>query len=200
MPHEKVTQAITHKHECLRAPIAVGPIHRLDRTYPSKKSHTHKQTRIPSRQIAHLSQEDATDPKSRHKGKFESEAYLAEIGMPYTSIRPTYIYGPLNYNPLEQYFFERLDQDRTVIVPGERARIVHRNGLTVARGWDVEDRSLRACGGGWLQVVVGQSLIALQDFLIGWVGGYHGHEFLLFVEPVLVVGAFMVARSCSSSR
>lgn len=65
-------------------------------------------------------QEDATDPKSRHKGKFESEAYLAEIGMPYTSIRPTYIYGPLNYNPLEQYFFERLDQDKTVIVPGEK--------------------------------------------------------------------------------
>ncbi|CAN0158504.1 unnamed protein product, partial [Ectocarpus fasciculatus] len=63
-------------------------------------------------------EEDATDPKSRHKGKFESEAYLSEIGMPYTSIRPTYIYGPLNYNPLEQYFFERLDQDRTVIVPG----------------------------------------------------------------------------------
>ncbi|CAN0065354.1 unnamed protein product [Scytosiphon promiscuus] len=61
---------------------------------------------------------DATDPKSRHKGKCESEAYLEEIGMPYTSIRPTYIYGPLNYNPLEQYFFERLDQDRTVIVPG----------------------------------------------------------------------------------
>lgn len=40
--------------------------------------------------------------------------------MPYTSIRPTYIYGPLNYNPLEQYFFERLDQDRPVIVPGEK--------------------------------------------------------------------------------
>lgn len=42
--------------------------------------------------------------------------------MPYTSIRPTYIYGPLNYNPLEEYFFERLDQDRTVIVPGEAER------------------------------------------------------------------------------
>ena len=59
------------------------------------------------------------DPKSRHKGKYESEAYLEEIGMPYTSIRPTYIYGPLNYNPLEQYFFERLDQDRPIIIPGE---------------------------------------------------------------------------------
>jgi hypothetical protein len=30
--------------------------------------------------------------------------------MPFTSIRPTYIYGPLNYNPLEEWFFERLDQ------------------------------------------------------------------------------------------
>ncbi|CAN0402725.1 unnamed protein product [Ascophyllum nodosum] len=61
---------------------------------------------------------DEVDPKSRHKGKYESEAYLEEIGMPYTSIRPTYIYGPLNYNPLEQYFFERLDQDRPIIIPG----------------------------------------------------------------------------------
>lgn len=66
-----------------------------------------------------IGKSDAVDPKSRHKGKYESEAYLEKIGMPYTSIRPTYIYGPLNYNPLEQYFFERLDQDRPVIVPGE---------------------------------------------------------------------------------
>ena len=38
--------------------------------------------------------------KSRHKGKLETEAYLRNIGIPFTSIRPTYIYGPLNYNPL----------------------------------------------------------------------------------------------------
>lgn len=80
-------------------------------------------------------QGDAVDPKSRHKGKFESEAYLKEIGMPYTSIRPTYIYGPLNYNPLEQYFFERLDQDRTVIVPGK----VH--SPRVRKGRSTEHRS-----------------------------------------------------------
>jgi hypothetical protein len=35
--------------------------------------------------------------------------------MPFTSIRPTYIYGPLNYNPLEEWFFERLDQVHTAI-------------------------------------------------------------------------------------
>ena len=82
---------------------------------------------------------DATDPKSRHKGKLgkvynhpfipvhmasqpsthlapndsplvdprhslhstETETYLAEAGLPFTSIRPTYIYGPQNYNPVE---------------------------------------------------------------------------------------------------
>ena len=38
--------------------------------------------------------------KSRHKGKLETEAYLKQIGIPFTSIRPTYIYGPMNYNPL----------------------------------------------------------------------------------------------------
>lgn len=43
---------------------------------------------------------DQEDQKSRHKGKLETEAYLREIGIPFTSIRPTYIYGPMNYNPL----------------------------------------------------------------------------------------------------
>ena len=43
---------------------------------------------------------DTEDVKSRHKGKLETEAYLRQIGIPFTSIRPTYIYGPLNYNPL----------------------------------------------------------------------------------------------------
>lgn len=73
--------------------------------------------------------------------------------MPYTSIRPTYIYGPLNYNPLEQYFFERLDQDRTVIVPGERARTVSRNGLGEGVGcrgpFPPRRVWMRAVAGGW---------------------------------------------------
>lgn len=43
---------------------------------------------------------DAEDPKSRHKGKLETEAMLRTRGVPFTSIRPTYIYGPLNYNPI----------------------------------------------------------------------------------------------------
>jgi nucleoside-diphosphate-sugar epimerase len=61
---------------------------------------------------------DPIDPKSRHRGKFETEAYLAQQGLPSTSIRPTYIYGPQNYNDLEAWFFDRIVRDRPVPIPG----------------------------------------------------------------------------------
>ncbi|NMF57036.1 NAD-dependent epimerase/dehydratase family protein [Pseudanabaena yagii] len=65
---------------------------------------------------------DAVDPKSRHKGKLDTEAYLqqvlAESGFPYTSIRPTYIYGPRNYNDVEAWFFDRIVRDRPIPIPG----------------------------------------------------------------------------------
>ena len=61
---------------------------------------------------------DAVDPESRHKGKFQTENYLAEQGVPFTSVRPVYIYGPLNYNPLEAWFFDRLTRDRPLPIPG----------------------------------------------------------------------------------
>jgi nucleoside-diphosphate-sugar epimerase len=72
---------------------------------------------LKSDQMPHI-ETDPVDPKSRHKGKFETETYLAEAGLPFTSIRPTYIYGPQNYNPLEEYFFNRVDNGRPIIVPG----------------------------------------------------------------------------------
>lgn len=78
---------------------------------------------------------DAEDVKSRHKGKLETEAYLRSIDIPYTSIRPTYIYGPMNYNPLEEYFFERLDAGRKVCIPGHGQHITglgHVEDLAVA--------------------------------------------------------------------
>ena len=78
---------------------------------------------------------DEEDENSRHKGKLETEAYLRKIGIPFTSIRPTYIYGPGNYNPLEEYFFTRLDADRTVCIPGHGQHITglgHVEDLAVA--------------------------------------------------------------------
>lgn len=74
---------------------------------------------------------DAIDPKSRHKGKFETEAYLASSGVPFTSIRPVYIYGPQNYNDLEAWFFDRIVRDRPIPVPG--------NGMHLTQMGHVQD-------------------------------------------------------------
>jgi nucleoside-diphosphate-sugar epimerase len=70
-----------------------------------------------SDQMPHI-EGDAVDPNSRHKGKHETEAYLAAQGVPFTSIRPTYIYGPQNYNDLEAWFFDRIVRDRPIPIPG----------------------------------------------------------------------------------
>ncbi|MGF1491744.1 MAG: NAD-dependent epimerase/dehydratase family protein [Microcoleaceae cyanobacterium] len=61
---------------------------------------------------------DPIDPKSRHIGKHETETYLATTNLPWTSIRPAYIYGPLNYNPLESWFFDRIVAKRPIPIPG----------------------------------------------------------------------------------
>ncbi|KAL9251103.1 Chloroplast stem-loop binding protein of 41 kDa b, chloroplastic-like protein [Drosera capensis] len=64
------------------------------------------------------SEVDAVDPKSRHKGKLETESLLESKGVNWTSIRPVYIYGPLNYNPVEEWFFHRLKAGRPIPIPG----------------------------------------------------------------------------------
>ena len=71
---------------------------------------------LKSDQMPHV-EGDPVDPKSRHKGKHETEAYLAAQGLPFTSIRPVYIYGPQNYNDLEAWFFDRIVRDRPIPIP-----------------------------------------------------------------------------------
>lgn len=66
---------------------------------------------------------DPVDPKSRHKGKLDTEEYLVENGLTYTAIRPTYIYGAGNYNPLDQWFYERLDKGMPICIPGHGAHL-----------------------------------------------------------------------------
>jgi nucleoside-diphosphate-sugar epimerase len=85
---------------------------------------------LKSDQLPHI-EGDAVDPKSRHKGKHETEAYLSQHNLPFTSIRPTYIYGPLNYNPLESWFFDRIVRDRPLPIPG--------NGLHITQLGHVKD-------------------------------------------------------------
>ena len=77
---------------------------------------------LKSDQLPHI-EDDPVDPKSRHKGKHETEAFLEQLGLPWTSIRPTYIYGPQNYNDLESWFFDRIVRDRPIPIPGNGMHI-----------------------------------------------------------------------------
>ncbi len=77
---------------------------------------------LKSDQLPHI-EGDPVDPKSRHKGKHETEAFLTQLGLPWTSIRPTYIYGPQNYNDLEAWFFDRIVRDRPIPIPGNGMHI-----------------------------------------------------------------------------
>ncbi|MBF2047272.1 MAG: NAD-dependent epimerase/dehydratase family protein [Leptolyngbya sp. IPPAS B-1204] len=83
-----------------------------------------------SDQMPHV-ESDPVDPNSRHKGKFATEQYLAEQGIPFTAIRPVYIYGPQNYNDLEAWFFDRIVRDRPLPIPG--------NGLHLTQLGHVKD-------------------------------------------------------------
>ena len=72
-----------------------------------------------------LDEDAPLDPASRHAGKGETEAWLRAEGIPFTSFRPTYIYGPGNYNPVENWFFDRIIHDRPVPLPGDGSTITH---------------------------------------------------------------------------
>jgi nucleoside-diphosphate-sugar epimerase len=76
-----------------------------------------KSDEMPHREV------DAGDPKSRHKGKLDTEALLADKGVNFTSLRPVYIYGPLNYNPVEEWFFHRIKAGRPILVPNSGLQV-----------------------------------------------------------------------------
>ncbi|EPS69756.1 hypothetical protein M569_05003 [Genlisea aurea] len=78
---------------------------------------------------------NAVDPKSRHKGKLETEKLLQSRGVNWTSLRPVYIYGPLNYNPVEEWFFHRLKAGRPIPIPSSGLQVTqlgHVKDLAVA--------------------------------------------------------------------
>ena len=88
-----------------------------------------------------LDESAPTDPASRHAGKAETEAWLLAEGIPFTSFRPTYIYGPGNYNPVEKWFFDRIAHGRPVPLPGDGSTITqlgHVNDLAAAMARSLE--------------------------------------------------------------
>ena len=102
---------------------------------------------LKSEEMPHL-ESDPVDPKSRHKGKLDSEECLKKLGLPWCSFRPTYICGPGNYNPVERFFFERVDADRSICIPGHGQHLTglgHVEDLAVAMA-NVIDRTDRTTG------------------------------------------------------
>ena len=88
---------------------------------------------LKSTQMPHV-EGDAVDPNSRHKGKHHTEGYLKDSGIPWTSIRPVYIYGPQNYNDLEAWFFDRIVRNRPLPIPG--------NGKFITQFGHIQDLAL----------------------------------------------------------
>ncbi len=114
---------------------------------------------LKSHQMPHR-EGDTVDPNSRHKGKHHTEAYLAEAGIPWTSIRPTYIYGSQNYNDLEAWFFDRLVRNRPLPIPG--------NGLHFTQFGHVQD------------LAVGMSKIIGNQKAIGQIYNLSGDRYVTF--------------------
>ncbi|MGB7565372.1 MAG: NAD-dependent epimerase/dehydratase family protein [Prochlorococcaceae cyanobacterium] len=81
------------------------------------------------------------DPASRHAGKADTEQWLRAEGIPFTSFRPTYIYGPGNYNPVERWFFDRIVHGRPIPLPGDGRTITqlgHVDDLATAMARSIE--------------------------------------------------------------
>ena len=83
--------------------------------------------------MCHSFQIDAVDPKSRHKGKLETESLLEARGVNWTSLRPVYIYGPLNYNPVEEWFFHRLKAGRPIPIPNSGMQVTQLGHVKVSK-------------------------------------------------------------------
>ncbi len=70
-----------------------------------------------------LTEESPLDASSRHLGKADTERWLLKQKFPFTSFRPTYIYGPGNYNPIEKWFFDRIVNNKPIPIPDDGSLI-----------------------------------------------------------------------------
>ncbi len=73
-----------------------------------------------------LAPPDDSDAYCRNKADTERMLFRlhAEIGLPATTLRPPYIYGPENPFHREQFFFDRLLAGRPILIPGDGSRLM----------------------------------------------------------------------------
>jgi nucleoside-diphosphate-sugar epimerase len=125
---------------------------------------------LPSEQMPHR-EDDLVDPQSRHKGKYETEQYLQNEGIPFTSIRPVYIYGSGNYNDLEGWFFDRLVRNLPILIPN--------GGLHFTQFGHVED------------LAIAMSKVLGNSNAIGQIYNVSGDRYVTFKGLALACGEAM---------
>jgi 2'-hydroxyisoflavone reductase len=69
------------------------------------------------------------------------EAGCSAEGVPFTILRPAFIYGKYNYAPRESYFFDLALKDDTVVVPEEKLAL-----FSFVSVWDVARIAIRCMG------------------------------------------------------
>ena len=104
--------------------------------------------------ILPLDENALIDKESRHIGKSLTENWLTESRIPFTSFRPTYIYGPGNYNPIESWFFNRIVNKRPIPIPGNGETITQlghvfdlANAMAITLETDKTRNSVYNCSG-----------------------------------------------------
>ena len=101
-----------------------------------------------------LTENDPIDLSSRHIGKFETEDWLINQKIPFTSFRPTYIYGPNNYNKIENWFFERIIFSKKVPIPNDGSLITQlghvsdlSDAMLLSTHFDAAENKIYNCSG-----------------------------------------------------
>ena len=131
-----------------------APLHRL--IYISSAGVYKKTENYP------YSEESEVDEYSRHYGKVETENWLIEEGIPFTSFRPTYIYGPGNYNPIERWFFDRVCKKTTIPIPND-GQIITQLGhvkdlaiaINISKDNDIAKNKIYNCSGNKSISIIG---------------------------------------------
>jgi 2'-hydroxyisoflavone reductase len=76
---------------------------------------------------APLVSDDHPEPYMAHKAASERALFRmhGEDGFPVATLRPPFVYGPENPFYREQFFWDRMRDDRPIIMPGDGSRLMH---------------------------------------------------------------------------
>jgi len=78
---------------------------------------------------------------NKHLAEEELKIQCKENNIPWTIFRPTFIYGKYNYAPRESYFFDLVEEGKTIILPDNELAL-----FTFLSVWDVA-RAIIVCIG-----------------------------------------------------